>query len=418
MRPSATGVVWPGRFSASPKRSGDPNTGGRFTTLTVTSATAVPPWPSATATRMTTRPIRPGAVQSASGPSAGPWKVPCPASQSYVIGSPSGSEASALSRTSPPRGTVQGSQTACTVGGLFRGVTSSSRMVTSIDAGLPSATSAGRVPSATVNVSSSASASSAVETVPVPVVCPLPMVMLASDPKSPASAVPAVSMSGIVTPLPNASDSRAVTVTGCPSSTGFGETDRLTVGVAGGVVILVKVSLAMRTLENLPVPAMPVTTPCGFVSGLESENSVPSSVPASYGKRSTTCDCRHSFEPSSRDTPETPTNQSGLGPIMDRSVTRGCVLVTSMLNVALPVPPPETPCSTTDRVWGLRATSPRKVAVEPSSATCSTPALARDPACQKVTPLPCTPPIRVVKCAPATTPPGVLASVQLPSNVT
>ena len=295
------------------------------------------------------RPIRSGAVQRASGPSVAPVNVPRPAPHSYVIGSPSGSEASALSRTSPPRGTVQGSQTARTVGGLFGDVVSS-RIVTSTDAGLPAVTPAGRSPSATVNVSSSPSTSSAVQTVPVPVACPAPIVTSASEPKSPSSAVPAVSTSGMVTSSANVSDSCAVTVTGCPSLTGFGETDRLTVGVAGGVVILVKVSLAMRTLENLPVPAMRVMTPCGFVSGLESENSVPSSVPASYGKRSTTCDWRHSFAPSSRDTPEMPTNQSGLGAIMERSVTNGCVLVTSIVNVALPVPPPATPCSMTDRV--------------------------------------------------------------------
>ena len=135
--------------------------------------------------------------------------------------------------------------------------------------------------------------SSVVEIVPVPVVCPPPIVMLASDPKSPASAVPAASATGIVTPPANASDNCAVTVTDCPSSTGFGETDRLTLGGGGGVVSLVKVSTAMGSLENLPVPAILVMTPCGFVSGLESENSVPSSVPASYGKRFTTYDCRH-----------------------------------------------------------------------------------------------------------------------------
>ena len=72
----------------------------------------------------------------------------------------------------------------------------------------------------------------------------------------------------------------------------------------------------------------------------------------------------------------------------------------------------------TDSVCELASTSLRKVGVEPSSATNSTPALACSPAAQKVTPLPCTPPIRVVKCAPPTTPPGVLASVQLPSNFT
>ena len=66
----------------------------------------------------------------------------------------------------------------------------------------------------------------------------------------------------------------------------------------------------------------------------------------------------------------------------------------------------------------LARTSLRKVPVEPNSATNSTPGLACSPTFQNVTPLPCTPPIRVVKCAPATTPPGVLSNVQLPWNFT
>ena len=46
--------------------------------------------------------------------------------------------------------------------------------------------------------------------------------------------MPAVSVSGTVTALPSAEDNVAVTVTGLPSSTGFGEADSHTVGV--GVV--------------------------------------------------------------------------------------------------------------------------------------------------------------------------------------
>ena len=57
------------------------------------------------------------------------------------------------------------------------------------------------------------------------------------------------------------------------------EANEATGSVTG--VWLVKVSRAMRTLENLPVPPMLVITPWGTVAGLESENSVPSSVPAS-----------------------------------------------------------------------------------------------------------------------------------------
>ena len=171
--------------------------------------------------------MRSGAVHRASGPSVAPVNVPCAALQSYEIESPSGSEASALSRTSPPRGTVQGSQVARTVGGL------SSRIVTSTDDGSPAVTSGGSAPSDTVNVSSSTSASATVEIVPAPVVCPPVIVMLASDPKSPGSAVPGASTSGIVTSSDNASDSRAVTLTDRPSSTGFGDADSLTVGGSG-----------------------------------------------------------------------------------------------------------------------------------------------------------------------------------------
>ena len=46
--------------------------------------------------------------------------------------------------------------------------------------------------------------------------------------------MPRVNVSGIVTLPDSAEDSSAVTVTDVPSSTGFGEADRLTVGVAGG----------------------------------------------------------------------------------------------------------------------------------------------------------------------------------------
>jgi len=118
--------------------------------------------------------------------------------------------------------------------GAAGGVPSSSRIVTSTDDGLPAITSGGSVPSATVNVSSSSSSSCDVVTVPVPVVCPPVTVMLASEPWSPASAVPRVNVSGIVTLRDSAEDSFAVTVTDVPSSTGFGEADRLTVDVAGG----------------------------------------------------------------------------------------------------------------------------------------------------------------------------------------
>ena len=44
-----------------------------------------------------------------------------------------------------------------------------------------------------------------------------------------------------------------------------------------------KLRLAIGFVENLPVPRMLVMTPCGLVATLFSENSLPSSVPASQG---------------------------------------------------------------------------------------------------------------------------------------
>ena len=41
--------------------------------------------------------------------------------------------------------------------------------------------------------------------------------------------------------------------------------------------------VAIGSVENLPVPRMLWMTPCGLVSALLTENSVPSSVPASHG---------------------------------------------------------------------------------------------------------------------------------------
>ena len=55
-------------------------------------------------------------------------------------------------------------------------------IVTSTEPGLPAVTDDGRVPSATVNVSSSRSSSAAVVIVPVPVVEPALIVMDDSDP--------------------------------------------------------------------------------------------------------------------------------------------------------------------------------------------------------------------------------------------
>ena len=113
-----------------------------------------------------------------------------------------------------------------------------------------------------------------------------------------------------------------------------------------------------------------------------------------------------------------PTNQSGLGPIIESRVTSGWSLVTSIGKVAVPVPPETTLCLTTTATWGEASSSDRNLLVKPVSATSSTPGEARPPLCQKVTSSLCTAPMRVVKCALETTPPGVLSRVQLPWNVT
>ena len=95
--------------------------GGRSATSTATSADAVPPRPSETCTRIVTRPVRAGAVQRAVAPSAAPAKLPSGALHAYVSGSPSGSDAVALSLTAPPGATSHGSHDADTVGVPFVG---------------------------------------------------------------------------------------------------------------------------------------------------------------------------------------------------------------------------------------------------------------------------------------------------------
>ena len=92
--------------------------------------------------------------------------------------------------------------------------------------------------------------------------------------------------------------------------------------------------------------------------------------------------------------------------------------MTSIEKVALAVPPLAMLCLMSAAAWGEALTSDSNLGVTPSSATFSTPGEARPPLCQKVTSSLCTAPIRVVKWAPATTPPGVLSRVQLPSKVT
>ena len=110
-------------------------------------------------------------------------------------------------------------------------------IVTSTDVVLPPACPFGRllVFSATVNVSSAASLSFVVEIVPVPVVWPAAIGIPVSVPWSPDSAVPDVTVTGIVTAGP-AADRVAVTMTLVPSLTGFGEADRFTVRVLSLIV--------------------------------------------------------------------------------------------------------------------------------------------------------------------------------------
>ena len=115
--------------------------------------------------------------------------------------------------------------------------TSSSSMTISTEAGSPGPSPEGRLPSDTVKVSSSLSASWLVETVPVALVAPEAIVMEDSEPWSPASAVPRVRLSGTVTALVSAADSVAVTVTGDPSATGFGDADSDTAVSSSSIVI-------------------------------------------------------------------------------------------------------------------------------------------------------------------------------------
>ena len=161
-------------------------------------------------------------------------------------------------------------------------------MVTVTDDGLPARTDDGSAPKDTVNVSSSSSASCAVVTSPVPVVEPLLIVMPESEPKSPDSAVPAVSVSGIVTLLPSAPDSRAVTVTRSPSSTGFGDADRLTVGDGASVSVTEKLcavvdrstpppTLVLRLARSRPL-ALVSSGPSATVSVSPPLSAAPSSV--------------------------------------------------------------------------------------------------------------------------------------------
>jgi hypothetical protein len=149
--------------------------------------------------------------------------------------------------------------------------TPSSVIVTVTELGLPAACGTGRLAvfSATVNVSFSMSASTAVEIAAVPVVAPAVNAMSVSVPWSPGSAVPAVTVTGIVAAGP-CPDRVAVTVTLVPSLTGFGDADRLTVRVASSTVIV-----ALELVPTVyPVPAATVSVNVSSFSTTLSEQVV------------------------------------------------------------------------------------------------------------------------------------------------
>ena len=176
-----------------------------------------------------------------------------------------------------------------------------------------------------------------------------------------------------------------------PATVWFSSASKLVSLVKDGAVLTdwrVKVRVAIRSFENLPVPRRLVMTPCGEVAGFDSENSVPSSVPASHGYRFTTSDGSQSPCASSKDSPKTPVNQSGLGAIIVSRVTRGwsvvsvtVLMVDELVGPILPLP------RMTESAFGSAAlTSFARVLVPPSSAINSTPALAMPPSLRKVTP--------------------------------
>ena len=203
-----------------------------------------------------------------------------------------------------------------------------------------------------------------------------------------------------------------------PSSTG----KVVALVISGATAWRVKVRLAIGSSENFPVPLMLVMVPRGEVAEFDRENSVPSSVPASQGNRSIVRDgCQPSSAAVRRDSPETPTNQSGLGATIEVRVTGGWSVVSVMSTVAVAVPSDAMDCSMTARAFGMAALiSDLRVLVPPISAILSIPALAVPPLLQKVTLPLCTAPIKVVKCAPdgTDTPPARALAVNLPSNVT
>ena len=129
----------------------------------------------------------------------------------------------------------------------------------------------------------------------------------------------------------------------------------------------------------------------------------------------TVSESRHCPDESRSERPETPTNQSGEGAIIDVSVMRGWSLVKAMPEY---VREPTTPgvLREMDRsALGIAAsTSLFSVSVPPLSAMDSTPALATAPGARKTASSLCMPPTQVVKCGFFGTPSGVTPASQLP----
>ncbi len=195
------------------------------------------------------------------------------------------------------------------------------------------------------------------------------------------------------------------------------------VGAEGALVtdVRVKVRVAIGSAENLPLPTRLAMNSGGSVSSLSSENPVPSSVPASNGCRVTVRDGRQPPRLSSIDSPETPTNQSGLGATIVNRVTRGWSVVSATpVKLSEAVGPMEPVVPSRTLRWSAPAAwiSPFSRVVPPSSAIDSTPGLACLSSVTKTTSPLWTPPTSREKCAPAGTPSGVAAVVQSPSNVT
>ena len=134
----------------------------------------------------------------------------------------------------------------------------------------------------------------------------------------------------------------------------------------------------------------------GSVASLGEVYITPLSVPASYANSSMTTLFTH--EPSSRSDSElTPTNQSGLGAIIETRVTRGKSTLTSNVSSTLPgegeIPPPHSKPSAIP-AWIAASTSESRGVFLPSSAMFLIPSDARDPSAQNVTVAACVPPMR------------------------